>query len=636
MHAPGTQPHNTQPPDTHAAKFRRGEASRLARTVLQLRPGQAGQRLRLRAQRVALDRRLPAAGRWLLAGPHPAAAVGWPAGFAPLDAHAGYGQQAEQVCAALRDGELTLLGVTAAVAPAHADTTIGAGGTGDWGAADWALPGVPLLWRFHLYYWDWAWALAGAQDRGAARAAFAGIWQSWHAAVPPGRGRAWHPYPAALRAWTFCGLYQALVAGGAAEGAFLGELAAHVGFLRRNLETDVGGNHLIKNLKALTGLAVFFADDALLAATLGRLSRQLAVQVLPDGGHYERAPAYHCQVLGDLLDIEALLKAAGRAQPPRLRAAIAGMRRWLGVVLTPAGDLPLLNDGFPVSRDLLAQLAPVPAPRRPLQLLPDTGLILATVGGWQLLADVGAPCPRELPAHAHADTLSCVVHAAGAPLLVDTCTSTYAAGPVRDRERSTAAHNTVEVDGCDSTEVWGAFRAGRRARPRDATAWVEAETVLVEAEHDGYRGLPGRPVHRRRWELSPRQLRVDDTVSGSGRHRVVVRWHLAPGARLRLVPGGAEVITESGRFDITVTAESSGAGLGETGLTSGSAEIGTGFGRTVEAPVLTCALHSELPVRISSVWRQTQPVSEPRPTASSPHSKLSPDRSQRETDRPAG
>ena len=52
----------------------------------QLRPGQVGQRLRLRAQRLALDRRLPVASRWLLSGPDPAAAAGWPAGFAPLDA----------------------------------------------------------------------------------------------------------------------------------------------------------------------------------------------------------------------------------------------------------------------------------------------------------------------------------------------------------------------------------------------------------------------------------------------------------------------------------------------------------------------------------------------------------------------
>ena len=278
----------------------------------------------------------------------------------------------------------------------------------------------------------------------------------------PRPGPAWQPYPAALRAWSFCGIYRALVESGPVEGPFLRELAAHAGFLRRNLETDVGGNHLIKNLKALAGLGVFFGDEALLTRALKRLRSQLAVQVLPDGGHYERAPAYHCQVLGDLIDIVGLLKAAGRDEPSGLPEAISVMRRWLGAVLTPAGDVPLLNDGFPVSPELVARLSPAPPPSGPLHVLPDTGLARATAGGWHVLADIGPPCPRELPAHAHADTLSCLVHVDSEPLLIDTGTSTYAPGAVRDRERSTAAHNTLEVGRRDSTEVWGAFRAGRR------------------------------------------------------------------------------------------------------------------------------------------------------------------------------
>ena len=128
-----------------------------------------------------------------------------------------------------------------------------------------------------------------------------------------------------------------------------------------------------------------------------------------------------------------------------------------------------------------------------------------------MLADIGPPCPRELPAHAHADTLSCVVHVDGAPLLIDTGTSTYAAGPVRDRERSTAAHNTVEVDRRDSTEVWGAFRAGRRARVTGLSARVQG------TDGDG-RGRPRRlpaaclagPAHRRRWTVRADEMRVDD------------------------------------------------------------------------------------------------------------------------------
>ena len=133
----------------------------------------------------------------------------------------------------------------------------------DWAAADWAQPGAPLLWRFHLHYWDWAWALAAAARATAMAAAdvigarewFTELWTSWQAAVIPGRGDAWLPYPASLRAWSWCGLHRPLVAGTPIEQAFTASLAAHAGFLRRHLETDVGGNHLIKNLKALAGLA---------------------------------------------------------------------------------------------------------------------------------------------------------------------------------------------------------------------------------------------------------------------------------------------------------------------------------------------------------------------------------------------
>ena len=72
-----------------------------------------------------------------------------------------------------------------------------------------------------------------------------------------------------------------------------------------------------------------------------------------------------------------------------------------------------------------------------------------------LVADVGPPCPPELPAHAHADCLSFELAVDGQRTVVDTGTSTYAPGERRQYERSTRAHNTVEVDGADQSEVWG-------------------------------------------------------------------------------------------------------------------------------------------------------------------------------------
>ncbi len=287
------------------------------------------------------------------------------------------------------------------------------------------------------------------------------------------------------------------------------------------------------------------------------------------------------------------------------------MRGWLGAVQTPDGGVPLLNDGYPVPGPLVAALRPGPAPAIPLLALADTGLIRAAAGDWHLLADVGAPCPDDLPAHAHADTLSCVLHVGGAPLLVDTGTSTYAAGPARGYERSTAAHNTAELDGADSTEVWGAFRAGRRARVRGVAAEATAGGVTAQAAHDGYRHLPGRPGHRRRWSLTSGGLRVDDEITGGGRHAVAVRWHLPPGAGVRLEPGGASVTTAlvttgAASFWVAVTG-SSAFRLGVE-----SAPVAAGFLRTAAAPVLTCRLDAVLPAALSTSWRRAsgnQPAS---------------------------
>ena len=589
----------------------------LARTVVHLQPRQAAQRARLRGQRAALER-WPRLGRRLLAGPDPCDAKGWPVGFRPLDAAGPQDVSWPPDLAGLAElfaGRITLLGITRPL-----------GEPPDWQQAD-----APRLWRFHLHYWDWAWALAAAPDHAVARAVFARLWHSWRSSVTFGCRDAWHPYPAALRAWSWCGLYSELAAGTDLEPLFISELAAHAGFLRRHLETDIGGNHLIKDLKALAGLAVFFFDDRLLQRVLDRLARQLTVQVLLDGGHYERAPAYHCQVLADLIDIDGLLRAADGPDVPGLTSAVARMRSWLEKVIMPTGEVPLLNDGYPVGSATLTALRP-PSPSTStehLTTLPDTGLITAALGGWHLLADVGAPCPEELPGHAHADTLGCLLHVDGQPLLVETGTSSYAQGVVRSYERSTAAHNTVEVDGADSTEVWSAFRAARRARVIHVWTHNEPHGVTIEAAHDGYARLGGRPVHRRRWALTADGLKVDDLVTGSGRHAIAVRWHLAPGSTFPIRAGQATEITPAqsisagmiaatppgrfevsiaapgGMFDVIITAPFS------TTLTVETRPVAVGFERRMDAPVLVCRTTGVLPMRVSTAVRR---ISDPSAT----------------------
>ena len=336
-----------------------------------------------------------------------------------------------------------------------------------------------------------------------------------------------------LRAWALCGVHSRLVAGTVVDADVVGHLRLAAAFLRRSVELDVGGNHLVKNLKALVGLGVFLGDDALVRRASGRLAQQMAVQVLADGGHFERSPSYHCQVLGDLVDVGDLLAAAGHPPVAGLAEAVERMRRWLGAMLLPDGDVPLFNDCTLVGRERLALLQPAPRPAERLVVLQPSGYVVMRPGPrLHLVADVGPPCPPELPAHAHADCLSFELAVDGERTVVDTGTSTYAPGERRQYERSTRAHNTVEVDGADQSEVWGTFRVARRARPSLHRAVDDGEgPIEVTASHDGYRRLPGRPVHTRTWRVAADSVEIVDRVAGEGDtngvHRVCARVHLA-------------------------------------------------------------------------------------------------------------
>ena len=554
----------------------RTDLALLSRTIVHLRPGQVAHRARLRAQ-LAFLHRFPETGRRILSGPDPSAIVGWPEEFRTVDA------QTPDLWPALsevRAGKIRLLGLARDL------------------GEDWVQADAPRLWRFHLHYWDWAWGLAADPDRLASRALFAALWQSWQTAGRFDHADAWYPYPTALRAWSWCSLHRELVAGSDIEPEFNAELATHAGFIRRHLEYDLGGNHLIKDLKALVGLAVFFADERLLRLAVRRLARQADTQILADGGHYERSPAYHCQVLADLIDVVGLLQAARRVPPSSVTAAVDRMQRWLGAVLTPDGEVPLLNDGYPVEHELIAALQPSPVPEDSLVVLPDTGLVRTVAGDWHLLADVGPPCPPSLPGHAHADTFGCLVHVNGVPLLIDTGTSTYEPGPVRSYERSTAAHSTVQLDGADSTEVWGVFRAARKARVSGLVARTDSSGLTCEAVHDGFRRLPGRPLVRRRWRLTADALRVDDFVTGRGRHEIVIRWQLAADSIVQLAADTALVTSPAGTFRAVVSASS------PMRLAAETRQVAAGFGSTADALALVCRMHAPLPISLTTIWQR--------------------------------
>jgi len=512
-----------------------------ARTIRHLRPAQLMHRARLRAQRRVL-RLIPATSERLLRAPA-GRYVGWPETFTPIDALLQDWRQPPFPRFRFNEIERDL-GVE----------------------NDWDQQQADQLWRYQLHYFEWAFGYSDPE-------AFVPVWQSWRSRSTFGRGDAWSPYVTSLRAWTFCAQFRQLVSTTPIEASFVEDLLLHARFLRTQLELDVGGNHLIKNLKALVGLAVFFANEHLMSIATRHLSRQVEIQILPDGGHYERSPSYHCQVLGDLLDIEHLLAAAHLPPVPGVADAIHRMRVWLGAMLMPDGDVPLFNDCVLVGHDRLRLLAPINPDTSPLTVLEPSGyVIMRPSPQLHLVVDVGLPCPDELPAHAHADCLSFELSFNGQRVVVDSGTSTYQ-GSRRAHERSTGAHNTVEVDDCNQTEVWGTFRAGRRARPRLERTEVTDGTVVLVASHSGYEHLPGRPRHCRRITATADQVQIEDTVSGAGRHRVAARLY-ATSESLRVTASSPIVKSET--------------------------VVATGFGRLRDATLFATSVEGTLPLLLTT------------------------------------
>ncbi|MGI9606278.1 MAG: heparinase II/III domain-containing protein, partial [Acidimicrobiales bacterium] len=414
----------------------------------------------------------------------------------------------------------------------------------------WSPQATTQLFRYHLHYMEWAWLLAEDPDRG--RAVFDELWTSWRAGTTFGRWDAWSPYVVSLRAWVLCGVFDRLMTGSAVEDDVRAQLGLHAGFLRNNLELDVGGNHLIKNVKALLGLGAFLHDDELIGLARQHLEQQLPIQVLADGGHYERSSSYHCQVLGDLIDIAGLSAAAGVALVPGINDAIARMRTWLGTILMPDGDVPLFGDATLVGLDRIAALEPSAIPAERVVNLDASGYVVCRPGPrLHVVCDVGPPCPPDLPAHAQAGCLAFVAAVDGERAIVDTGVSTYV-GDRRAYERSTAAHNTVEVGEIDQTEVWGSFRAGRLAAPV-VQEIVDDEMIVVEASHDGYRHLDGAPVHTRRFEIEAGRIVLRDSVLGTGFHRLFSRVFLAPGIEAELTDDGVGDDVTAAPFELLRT-----------------------------------------------------------------------------------
>jgi len=431
---------------------------------------------------------------------------------------------------------------------------------------DWRLGvrGADRLWTITLHYHAWLWRLARLvrppqpnRDRqgaaqiatdasGAALAARAdrllrrclGDWITrCDVTVEGSRALAWNAYAIATRIGWWCRLYHLLGPQGRAtwgglETVFLESMWSQAAYLSEHIEWDLRANHLLRDAVGLAWAGRFFEGPQ--ARRWLRMATHLAVhqaaeQVLHDGGHFERSPMYHVEVMSDLLTLAVLLE--DRAAQQQLRQTWRRMAELLAWVRHPDGQVPLLNDGglngacepaalLAMGKRLLG-VEVDPAPRGGGRLFPDFGLAVWHGQPWSVFFDVGQVGVDYQPGHAHADTLTFEASYEGQRVFVDPGALRYDNDESRRYDRATASHNTVTIDNTDSTEVWDVFRVGRRAKPIGVKFEATQQGFFASGSHTGYDRLPGRPRHRREVRVDESgALTLVDHFEGRGQHTI--------------------------------------------------------------------------------------------------------------------
>ncbi|AQG80577.1 heparinase II/III family protein [Spirosoma montaniterrae] len=300
-------------------------------------------------------------------------------------------------------------------------------------------------------------------------------------------------------------------------------LFAQTARLRGRLEHHLGGNHLLENSFALLLASLYFRHRRWFRKARSLVRTELKRQILPDGGHAERSPSYHNLLLEHLTCLTAALRVdtwhSDPALSPFLENKADNMRNWLSAITFQNGDCPVINDCIPLTAQPTASLT------APATQLSHSGYYFFRQPQYELFVDAGAVGFDQQPGHAHADTFNFVLHVRGEPLIVDVGTSTYEPGERRQWERSTAAHNTVEVAGQNSSEVWSNFRVGRRAR----VTVLDQTNQTLTARHDGYRHLG--LIHERAWTVAPDALTIYDQLhakAGCATHQSTARFYFHP------------------------------------------------------------------------------------------------------------
>lgn len=417
------------------------------------------------------------------------------------------------------------------------------------GAVDWRIDmdgGSYQLWRANLSFMGYLCpAMAHDPARGLTLAAtFADSFTAISDFTRSGDfGDIWNSYPVAQRILTLSAGLMALPESlvGTPEWHRVDQfLRLNVAYLIANMETELGYNHLERNLSALAlySLAVGAVPRVIEQRLTANIDHILAETIGDDGVQQERSAMYQGLVVQSLRVLSALdiWSPARRAMLDRRLAAVEEAL----AALTLGDDMPMMmNDAFfgetPRTSVILGREA-----RPGFRAMTDAGYVRLAAGPAEMVFDAGPIGPDANPGHGHPDFLSIEMSLGAKRLIVDPGTSSYSPKDGRKQDRTWDRHNGPSIAGAEPVDFLGSFKVGRRARARLESAGEDERGQRATGSLSF-----GAVTVRRTLALTPDRLTIEDEWrSGEGdrlsRFLIPDGWSVAEGE------GGTQLLLSSG------------------------------------------------------------------------------------------
>lgn len=283
-------------------------------------------------------------------------------------------------------------------------------------------------------------------------------------------------------------------------------------YVAKNSELHLRNNHLLENGFALLFAAHFFSNEKLFSIADRLLTDSINSQILDDGAHFELCPMYHLWVLNRMIESLQITRNSEFDCSKIIELVDSKIRLMIGWILQiqfSNGTLPAVNDsveGYGPNVNAVLKIAADLGLKAQHHALSRSGFRKFKNKNFELLVDVNGLTPNEAPGHSHADTFHFILHVFGDPFIIDTGVTTYESSETRLYERSTAAHNTVVVKSKNQSELYGAFRVGRRTE----VTYLEEKNGNLTASHNGYHYLG--VTHTRSFLFGKDKIVITDTI----------------------------------------------------------------------------------------------------------------------------